>query len=198
MQALLGLSSTIDGIVDRVGRSAIWLILVAVLISAGNAIIRKVFNMSSNAFLEIQWYLFSGIFMLGAAYTLQHNEHVRIDVLSSRFSRRTRAWMEVFGTVVFLLPICVMMVYLGVPWFIQSFNSGEMSANAGGLIQWPVKLLLPIGFILLTAQGISELIKELAFLTGAIPDPQEKHEFPSAEENLIEEIKKMRAENAND
>jgi TRAP-type mannitol/chloroaromatic compound transport system permease small subunit len=106
--------------------------------------------------------------------------------------------MEVFGTLVFLLPICVMMVYLGVPWFIQSFNSGEMSANAGGLIQWPVKLLLPIGFILLTAQGISELIKQIAFLQGAIPDPMEKHEFPSAEENLIEEIKKMRAENAND
>jgi TRAP-type mannitol/chloroaromatic compound transport system permease small subunit len=179
---------------EKIGKGAMWLILVAVLISAVNAVVRKAFNWSSNGLLEIQWYLFSGIFLLGAAYTLLHNEHVRIDVIAGRLSRRTQAWIEVFGTAFFLLPMCGMILWLAMPFAMHSFQSEEMSVNAGGLILWPVKMLLPIGFALLTLQGLSELIKRLAFLMGRIPDPTEKHEFPTAEENLIEEIKKMRGE----
>lgn len=194
MNLLLKLSRLIDVMNEKIGRGAMWLILVAVLISAINAVVRKAFNWSSNGLLEIQWYLFSGIFLFGAAYTLLHNEHVRIDVVAGRFSRRTQAWIEVFGTVFFLLPMCVMILWLAVPFAMHSFQSEEMSVNAGGLILWPVKMLLPIGFALLTLQGFSELIKRLAFLMGLTPDPTEKHEFPTAEENLIEEIKKMRGE----
>ncbi len=167
-----------------------WLLLAAVLISTVNAIVRKVFNWSSNGLLEIQWYLFAGAFLLGAAYTLLHNEHVRIDVVSGKFSRRTQTWIEVIGSIFFLLPFCAMVLWTSVPWFLNSFASGETSSNAGGLILWPAKILVPIGFTLLTAQGISELIKRLAFLKGLIPDPTEKHAFPTAEENLIEELKK--------
>jgi TRAP-type mannitol/chloroaromatic compound transport system permease small subunit len=127
---------------------------------------------------------------LGAAYTLRHNEHVRIDVLSSRFSKRTQHLIEIFGTLLFLLPLCGMMVWLSVPWFMQSFTSGEVSANAGGLTLWPVKLLVPIGFALLGLQGLSELIKRIAVVRGLIPDPTEQHELPTAEENLIEELRK--------
>jgi TRAP-type mannitol/chloroaromatic compound transport system permease small subunit len=177
---------------EKLGRWAQWLILAAVIISTGNAIVRKAFNYSSNGLLEIQWYLFAGVFLFGAAYTLMHNEHVRIDVISGRFSKRTQTWIEVFGTLVFLLPMTLMILWLSVPFALHSMQSGEMSVNAGGLILWPVKMLLPIGFTLLTLQGISELVKRLAFLQGLIPDPTEKHEFPTAEENLIEEIKKMR------
>ena len=167
-----------------------WLLLAAVLISTVNAIVRKVFNWSSNGLLEIQWYLFAGAFLLGAAYTLLHNEHVRIDVVSGKFSRRTQTWIEVIGSIFFLLPFCAMVLWTSVPWFLYSLASGETSSNAGGLILWPAKILVPIGFTLLTAQGISELIKRLAFLKGLIPDPTEKHAFPTAEENLIEELKK--------
>lgn len=194
MNLLLKLSRLIDVMNEKIGRGAMWLILVAVLISAMNAVVRKAFNWSSNGLLEIQWYLFSGIFLFGAAYTLLHNEHVRIDVITGRFSRRTQAWIEVFGTIFFLLPMCAMILWLAVPFALHSYQSEEMSVNAGGLILWPVKMLLPIGFALLTLQGVSELIKRLAFLMGLIPDPTEKHEFPTAEENLIEEIKKMRGE----
>ncbi|MFO1344876.1 MAG: TRAP transporter small permease subunit [Rhodocyclaceae bacterium] len=167
-----------------------WLLLAAVLISTVNAIVRKAFNWSSNGLLEIQWYLFAGAFLLGAAYTLLHNEHVRIDVVSGKFSRRTQTWIEVIGSIFFLLPFCAMVLWTSVPWFLNSLASGETSSNAGGLILWPAKILVPIGFTLLTAQGISELIKRLAFLKGLIPDPTEKHAFPTAEENLIEELKK--------
>lgn len=190
MNAFLGLSRFIDATNERVGRSAMWLLLAAVLISTVNAIVRKVFNWSSNGLLEIQWYLFAGAFLLGAAYTLLHNEHVRIDVVSGKFSRRTQTWIEVIGSIFFLLPFCAMVLWTSVPWFLNSFASGETSSNAGGLILWPAKILVPIGFTLLTAQGISELIKRLAFLKGLIPDPTEKHAFPTAEENLIEELKK--------
>lgn len=190
MPLLLKLSSLIDALNDRIGKSAIWLVLIAVLISATNAVIRKVFSVSSNAFLEIQWYLFAGIFLLGAPYTLRHNEHVRIDVLSSRFSKRTQHLVEIFGTLFFLLPLCAMMIWLAVPWAMRSFVSGEVSANAGGLTLWPAKLLVPAGFILLGLQGVSELIKRVAVLLGVIEDPTEKHEFPTAEENLIEELRK--------
>lgn len=192
MNILLKLSHLIDAMNEKLGRWAQWLILAAVLISTGNAIVRKAFNYSSNGLLEIQWYLFSGVFLFGAAYTLMHNEHVRIDVISGRFSKRTQTWIEVFGTVFFLLPMTLMILWLSVPFALHSMQSGEMSVNAGGLILWPVKMLLPIGFTLLTLQGISELVKRLAFLQGLIPDPTEKHDFPTAEENLIEEIKKMR------
>ena len=192
MNILLKLSHLIDAMNEKLGRWAQWLILAAVIISTGNAIVRKAFNYSSNGLLEIQWYLFAGVFLFGAAYTLMHNEHVRIDVISGRFSKRTQTWIEVFGTVFFLLPMTLMILWLSVPFALHSMQSGEMSVNAGGLILWPVKMLLPIGFTLLTLQGISELVKRLAFLQGLIPDPTEKHEFPTAEENLIEEIKKMR------
>ena len=190
MNAFLGLSRFIDAINERVGRSAMWLLLAAVLISTVNAIVRKAFNWSSNGLLEIQWYLFAGAFLLGAAYTLLHNEHVRIDVVSGKFSRRTQTWIEVIGSIFFLLPFCAMVLWTSVPWFLNSLASGETSSNAGGLTLWPAKILVPIGFTLLTAQGISELIKRLAFLKGLIPDPTEKHAFPTAEENLIEELKK--------
>lgn len=190
MNAFLGLSRLIDATSERVGRSAMWLLLAAVLISTVNAIVRKAFNWSSNGLLEIQWYLFAGAFLLGASYTLLHNEHVRIDVVSGKFSRRTQTWIEVIGSIFFLLPFCAMVLWTSVPWFLNSLASGETSSNAGGLILWPAKILVPIGFTLLTAQGISELIKRLAFLKGLIPDPTEKHAFPTAEENLIEELKK--------
>ncbi|MBI2306831.1 MAG: TRAP transporter small permease subunit [Rhodocyclales bacterium] len=194
MNVLLSLSRLIDAMNDKLGRGAMWLILAAVLISTLNAVVRKAFNYSSNAFLEIQWYLFAGVFLFGAAYTLLHNEHVRIDVVAGRFSKRTQTWIEVFGTLFFLLPMCFMILWLSLPFALHSMQSGEMSVNAGGLILWPVKMLLPIGFALLTLQGFSELIKRIAFLMGLIPDPTEKHELPTAEENLIEEIKKMRGE----
>lgn len=190
MNAFLGLSRLIDAMNERVGRSAMWLLLAAVLISTGNAIVRKAFNWSSNGLLEIQWYLFAGAFLFGAAYTLLHNEHVRIDVVSGKFSKRTQTWIEVFGTMFFLLPFCAMVLWTSIPWAINSINSQEMSVNAGGLIIWPAKILVPIGFTLLTLQGISELVKRLAYLQGIIPDPTEKHAFPTAEENLIEELKK--------
>lgn len=196
MNAFLGLSRLIDATSERVGRSAMWLLLAAVLISTVNAIVRKAFNWSSNGLLEIQWYLFAGAFLLGAAYTLLHNEHVRIDVVSGKFSRRTQTWIEVIGSIFFLLPFCAMVLWTSVPWFLNSLASGETSSNAGGLILWPAKILVPIGFTLLTAQGISELIKRLAFLKGLIPDPTEKHAFPTAEENLIEELKKRQEEEA--
>ena len=171
-----------------------WLLLAAVLISTGNAIVRKAFNWSSNGMLEIQWYLFAGAFLLGASYTLLHNEHVRIDVVAGKFSKRTQTWIEVFGTLFFLLPLCLMVLWMSTPWAIASYTSQEMSVNAGGLILWPAKFLIPIGFALLLAQGLSELVKRLAFLQGLIPDPTEKHAFPTAEENLIEELRKRQEE----
>ena len=194
MNALLGLSRLIDALNERVGRSAMWLLLAAVLISTGNAIVRKAFNWSSNALLEIQWYLFAGAFLLGASYTLLHNEHVRIDVVAGRFSKRTQTWIEVIGTLLFLLPFCLMVLWTSTPWFLNSFASQEVSVNAGGLIVWPAKILVPLGFLLLTLQGLSELVKRLAFLQGLIPDPTEKHAFPTAEENLIEELKRRQEE----
>lgn len=194
MNALLGLSRFIDAMTERVGKSAMWLLLFAVLISTVNAIVRKAFNYSSNGLLEIQWYLFGAAFLLGASYTLLHNEHVRIDVVAGKFSKRTQTWIDVFGTLLFLMPLCAMVLWISIPWAMNSVTSQEMSVNAGGLILWPAKVMIPIGFTLLACQALSELIKRLAFLRGLIPDPTEKHEFPTAEENLIEEIKKLRGE----
>ncbi|MDX9706680.1 MAG: TRAP transporter small permease subunit [Azospira sp.] len=194
MNALLSLSRLIDAMNERIGRSAMWLLLAAVLISTVNAVVRKAFNWSSNSFLEIQWYLFSGAFLLGASYTLLHNEHVRIDVVASKLSKRTQTWIEVFGSAFFLLPLCAMMIWTSIPWAMNSFYSQEVSVNAGGLIIWPAKMLVPVGFVMLALQGFSELVKRLAFLSGRIPDPTEKHAFPTAEENLIEEIKKLQGD----
>ena len=192
MKALLALSRLIDALNEHVGRLAYWLILVAVLVSAGNATIRYAFNMSSNAWLEIQWYLFSGVFLLCAGYTLLHNQHVRIDVIAGRLSRRAQAWIDVFGTLFFLLPMALLILWLSWPVFVDAYQHNEVSTNAGGLTVWPARLLLPVGFFLLILQGLSELIKRIAFLCGLIPDPTDKDEGPSAEELLAEEIRKER------
>lgn len=189
MTGLLKLSQLIDGLSERIGRSIYWLILAAVLVSAINAIVRKAFDMSSNAFLEMQWYMFSAVFLLGSGYTLMRQEHIRIDIIYGKFSRRTQVWIDIFGTVAFLMPMCLMFIYLSWPFFLHSFQGGEVSANAGGLILWPVKALMPLGFVLLLCQGCSELIKRLAFQAGLGPDPGEKKQDKSAEEELAEAIK---------
>lgn len=189
MSALLKLSGLIDGLNRFIGRWVIWLILASTAISAINAVIRKAFNYSSNAFLEVQWYLFAASFMLAAGYTLLNNEHVRIDVVVGRFSKRVQTWVDIFGFVFFLLPLCGVVLYLGMPFFLQALRSGEMSSNAGGLILWPVYLMMPLGFALLLLQAISELIKRLAFLQGLIADPTEKAQVKTAEEELAEAIR---------
>jgi TRAP-type mannitol/chloroaromatic compound transport system permease small subunit len=189
MQGLLRVSRGIDWLNERVGRAVIWLVLLTVLISAGNAIIRKTFDTSSNAWLEVQWYLFAAIFLLAAGYTLLRNEHVRIDVLLHRLPKRTQIWVDIFGFLVFLLPATLLIMALGWPQFTISFASNEMSSNAGGLIRWPVKLLLPLGFALLALQGVSELIKRVAFLQGLIEDPTRKRQAKTAEEELAEVIR---------
>ncbi|HXX11921.1 MAG TPA: TRAP transporter small permease subunit [Burkholderiales bacterium] len=181
MRLLLTLSRAIDWLNERVGRAVLWLVLVMVLVSAGNAVSRYALNLSSNAWLELQWYLFAAVFLLCAGYTLLHNEHVRIDVVSSHLSRRTRAWIDVFGTLLFLLPMSICILWLSWPIFLKAWASGEISSNAGGLIRWPARLLVPLGFLLLTVQGISELIKRIAFLRGLIPDPAESHAGPPLE-----------------
>ena len=191
MQALLKLSRAIDWLNAQVGKWVIWLILASTVISGINAIVRKVLNTSSNAYLEVQWYLFAGAFLLAAGYTLLNGEHVKIDVISSRFSRRTQTWIDVFGLVFFLMPVCIAILYYGIPFFLQGFRSGEMSSNAGGLIRWPVYLLIPVGFTLLMAQGLSELVKRLAFLQGLIEDPTVKKVEKTAEEELAEEIRRQ-------
>ena len=194
MNALLALSRAIDALNDRVGRAVTWLVLAAVVISAANAIVRKAFDMSSNAFLEVQWYLFSAVFLLCSAWTLQRNEHIRIDVINGRFTRRTQTWIDVFGTVFFLLPMVCLILYESLPWFLRAFESGEISSSAGGLILWPAKILVPAGFVLLLLQGLSELVKRIAFLRGQGPDPLERFHDKSSEEELAEEILKMRGD----
>ena len=196
MKSLLKLSGLIDALNERVGRLSYWLILVMVLISAGNATVRYTFDRSSNAWLEIQWYLFSAVFLFCAGYTLLHNQHVRIDVLSSHLSRRARAWIDILGTLFFLFPMAIAIMWLSWPVFVQAYRLHEESSNAGGLIVWPARLMVPIGFFLLVLQGFSELIKRIAFLRGLIPDPTEKDEGPSAEEQLAEALRKERGEAA--
>jgi TRAP-type mannitol/chloroaromatic compound transport system permease small subunit len=196
VNALLALSRAIDALNERVGRLVTWLVLAAVAVSSINAVVRKVFDMSSNAYLEAQWYMFSAVFLLCAAWTLLRNEHIRIDVVAGRFSRRTQTWIDVLGTLFFLLPMVLLVLYESIPWAMRALQSGEVSASAGGLILWPAKILVPIGFVLLLLQGISELIKRIAFLRGQGPDPTEKvHEKP-AELELAEEILKQRGEKA--
>ena len=188
MNALLALSRAIDAVNRRVGRAVTWLILLAVLVSSLNATIRKLFNVSSNAWLELQWYLFGAIFLLAAGYTLLKNEHVRVDVLASRFPRRVQLWIEIIGVLFFLLPACGLIMWLSWPFFMDAYVNLEQSSNAGGLIRWPAKLLIPIGFALLVAAGISHLIKSIGCLCGLCPDPREVHAGKSAEEQLAEEI----------
>ena len=194
MKALLKLSGLIDGLNNFVGRLSYWLILVAVLVSAGNATVRYTFDRSSNAWLEIQWYLFSAVFLFCAGYTLLHNQHVRIDVLTSHLSKRARAWIDILGTLFFLLPMAIAIMWMSWPVFVQAYELNEVSSNAGGLTVWPARLMVPIGFFLLILQGISELIKRIAFLRGLIPDPTEKNEGPSLEEQLAEALRKERGE----
>jgi TRAP-type mannitol/chloroaromatic compound transport system permease small subunit len=183
---LLQLSRLIDRLSEFVGRWVAWLVLAAVLISAGNAVTRKAFNMSSNAFLEIQWYLFAAVFLLASGYTLMRQEHVKIDVVSGRFSKRTQIWIDIVGICVFLFPFIYMIIKLSMPLAIGAFVTKEMSSNAGGLIRWPVFALLPIGLFLLGLQGVSELIKRIAFLKGLIPDPSKKQGAKTPEEELAE------------
>lgn len=191
MTALLRLSKLIDALNERVGRWVSWLILAAVLISAINAIVRKAFNTSSNAFLEIQWYLFAAVFLLAAGYTMLRQEHVRIDVVLSRFSKRTQIIIEAVCIVAFLMPFTLVVIDLVWPLVVRAYVSGEMSSNAGGLIRWPVFALVPVGFVLLLLQAVSELVKRLAFLKGLVPDPTQKAKAKTDEEELAEFLRKQ-------
>jgi TRAP-type mannitol/chloroaromatic compound transport system permease small subunit len=189
MNLLLKWSGLIDRLNERIGRHLAWLVLAAALISALNAVVRKLFNTSSNAFLEIQWYLFAAIFLLAAGYTMLRQEHVRIDVLIGRCTKRTQIKIEIFGIVAFLLPFVGAVIALAWPLVIRAYVSGEMSSNAGGLIRWPVLALVPLGFALLGLQGLSELIKRVAFLRGLIDDPTRKARPASAEAELAQAIR---------
>ena len=175
MGALLGLSRGIDRVNTIIGRNVSWLILVAVLVSAANAIIRKVFNTSSNSWLELQWYLYGAAFLGAAAYTLKENEHIRIDIISSRLSQGLRNWIDIFGHVLMLLPFTALMIYESAPFVWSAWRSGEMSGSAGGLIIWPARAFILAGFFLLFIQGLSELIKRIAVMQGLIPDPHPQH-----------------------
>ncbi len=188
MRMMLRLAALVDALNERIGKTVYWLVLVAVLVSAGNAIVRKLFNMSSNAFLELQWYLFSAVFLFSAGYTLLRNEHVRIDVVAGRLSPRAQAWIDIFGSVFFLLPMALLLVWLSWPIFVRTYTHGEISTNAGGLFIWPARLMVPIGFALLALQGLSELAKRVAFVAGKGPDPITRHDPLAAEKELAEEI----------
>lgn len=188
MAGLLALSRAIDRVNEVVGKWVSWLILVAILVSAINAVIRKTFNMSSNAWLELQWYLFGAAFLLAAAYTLRQNEHIRIDIIYGMWSRRVQHWIDLFGHVFFLMPFVVLMIFYFVPYVSLSYRIGEVSTNAGGLILWPAKMLLLIGFVQLGFQGISEIIKKIAIMTGRMDDP---NPFISAHEQAEIEAKAL-------
>ena len=191
MQSLLKAARAVDALNEWVGRWVYWLVLIMVLESAGNAIVRNLFNSSSNALLEMQWYLFSAVFLLCAAWTLLRNDHVRIDILVGRLSPKGQAWVDIFGTVFFLLPMVGIFIWLSWPWFLRTYMEHEISGSAGGLVLWPARLLVPIGFTLLALQGLSELVKRIAFVTGKGPDPITRHETHAAEQELAEEIRKM-------
>jgi len=187
----MSLSRRIDALNEKIASAVSWALLIAVVICAGNALVRYLFKTSSNSWLEIQWYLFAALFMLASAYTLKRDEHVRIDVVTSHFSRRTQVWIDLFGYLMFLLPVCLVIVYYGVPFAQYSISTAEMSSSAGGLIVWPVKLLIPVGFGLLVLQGISEIIKRIAFLSGRI----DGHEFARHVSTPAEEIAAIKAAN---
>jgi TRAP-type mannitol/chloroaromatic compound transport system permease small subunit len=169
MKTLLALAQLIDTVNERLGRAVRWLVGLVTVISAGNALLRYGFNLSSNAWLEIQWYLFAAIFLLGAGYTLKHNGHVRIDVLYGRATPRVQAWIDILGHLLFLLPLCALIIGLAWPGAVESFRSGEMSPDAGGLLRWPVRWLIPLGFALLALQALADILKRVAFLCGAAP-----------------------------
>lgn len=199
MGGLLGVSRMIDAVNGFVGRSVSWLIFAAVIVSAGNAIIRKTFNMSSNAWLELQWYLFGAAFFLAAAYTLRQNEHIRIDIVYGALSRRVQHWIDLLGHLLFLMPFVLLMIWYFLPYFWLAFRTGEMSANSGGLLIWPGKLMPLLGFALLGLQGISEIIKKVAIMRGHMDDPNphvSSHEA-GLDESLIKDIQ-AQAEKRND
>jgi len=196
MQFLLRLSRGMDAISEWVGRILTWALFATVIVSAVNAIVRKAFDMSSNAYLEVQWYLFAAVFLLCAAWTLRLNEHIRIDVIYGRYSRRTQILIDLFGTLFFLVPACLLVLYESWPWFVRAFESGELSPSAGGLVLWPAKVLVPAGFVLLLLQGVSEFIKRVGFLKGLCPDPAIKMGEKTAEEELAAEILRQRGEEA--
>jgi TRAP-type mannitol/chloroaromatic compound transport system permease small subunit len=183
---LLTLSRLIDRFSEFIGRWVAWLVLAAVLISAGNAIVRKAFNVSSNAYLEIQWYLFAAVFLLAAGYTMLRQGHVKIDVVSGRFSKRTQIWIDIIGLVFFVLPLVFTVIQLSWPLVVRAYVTNEYSSNAGGLIRWPVFALLPLGFLLIGIQAVSELIKRIAFLKDLVPDPTAPTQGKTAEEELAE------------
>ncbi len=192
MRRLLALSRLIDRLNERVAAAVIWLVLIVALVSAGNAVMRKTLSMSSNAWLELQWYLFGAIFLLLSGYTLLRNDHVRVDILSARLTRRRQIWIEIFGVIFFLFPMAVMILVLSWPMFVDAWVQNEMSSNAGGLVRWPAKLLIPIGFALLCLAGLSHLIKCVGFLMGLCPDPTARS-GPTEEEKLAAEIAATRA-----
>lgn len=192
MKYLLKLATAIDASNERIGRITIWLVLIAALVSAGNAAARKALHLGSNGLLELQWYLFAASFMLAAAFTLLHNEHVRIDVVSGRFSKRVQTWIDLFGFTVFLLPLCGALLYMSVPFFLQAYRSGETSVSAGGLVLWPVYLMMPLGFALLLLQCFSEIIKRAGFLKGVSTDPTvKKADEKSSEQELADLIRRQ-------
>jgi TRAP-type mannitol/chloroaromatic compound transport system permease small subunit len=188
MAPLLAASRQIDRFNEAIGKSMRWLVLAAVLISAGNAIVRKAFSIGSNSLLEIQWYLFAAVFMLGGGYAFLRNVHVRIDFVSSKLSKRTNTIIDILGIIIFLIPLCLILIHLSWPLFVSALTSGEMSSNAGGLIRWPVMMLIPLGFGLLLLQAFSELTKRFAFLKGLIPEPFSVEGTKSDEEILAEEL----------
>ena len=171
MNALLAFARVIDRANELIGKTFAWAILAAILVSAGNAVIRKTFNVSSNAWLELQWYLFGAAFLLAAAYTLKQNEHIRVDIVYGMWSRRTQHWIDLFGHVFFLMPFVLLMISYFWPYFLLSYRNGETSSSAGGLLIWPAKSLLLIGFVMLGLQGLSEIIKKIGVMRGLIPDP---------------------------
>jgi len=188
MAPLLAASRQIDRFNEAIGKSMRWLVLAAVLISAGNAIVRKAFSIGSNSLLEIQWYLFAAVFMLGGGYAFLRNVHVRIDFVSSKLSKRTNTIIDILGIIIFLIPMCLILIHLSWPLFVSALTSGEMSSNAGGLIRWPVMMLIPLGFGLLLLQAFSELTKRFAYLKGLIPEPFSVEGTKSDEEILAEEL----------
>lgn len=191
MSFLLLLSRIIDKINDKVGLGVSWALLIAVIICSGNALVRYTFDISSNAWLEIQWYLFAAIFLLATSHTLHRNEHIRIDVISSRLPKRAQVWVDIFGFTIFLLPISLIILYYAAPYAWESFQSQEYSSNAGGLIVWPAKLLIPVGFLMLTLQAVSEIIKRIGYLLGKV----DASEFERQARTPEEEIEAIKAAN---
>lgn len=198
MNTLLKLSRHIDALTERIGRIAVWFVLVIVLFSSLNAVLRYLFNYSSNAFLEAQWYLFGLIFLSCSGYTLLRNEHVRIDLILHKLSKRGQAWVDILGILFFLMPMAIVIMALSWPVFVNAFMSNEMSNSPGGLIVWPARLMVPAGFLLLILQAISELIKRIGFLQGLCPDPTQRDEEASAEDELIKTIRSRQNEAADE